>query len=77
MIDIQALAPDLDDWLLEHDAGRIVHTYYKTDQADVGRLGQILEDEFGNEPLDLVIDDASHLRAQTVRVSFNTLFPRL
>jgi hypothetical protein len=32
--------------------------------------------EFGSEPLDLVIDDASHLFDETV-ASFNVLFPRL
>jgi hypothetical protein len=36
----------------------------------------MLEAEFGNEPLDLVIDDASHLCRET-RSSFNALVPRI
>ncbi len=37
---------------------------------------QIIDDEFGSEPLDLVTDDASHLLDLT-RISFETLFPRI
>src|SRR5215207_423787 len=40
------------------------------------RLGAIVADEFGDEELDLVIDDASH-RLEPTRTSFETLFPRL
>lgn len=46
------------------------------DQADRGRLAEIVAGDFGDEPLDLVIDDCSHLYAET-RASFNELFPRL
>ena len=35
-----------------------------------------MDQEFGDEPLDLVIDDASHLYEPT-RQSFQVLFPRL
>jgi predicted O-methyltransferase YrrM len=53
-----------------------VHPYYGVNQADRPRLESILADEFGSEPLDLVIDDASHLFDETT-ASFNVLFPRL
>ena len=53
-----------------------VHPYYGVDQADRGRLREILDLEFGEEPIDLVIDDASHFYAET-RASFEVLFPRL
>jgi predicted O-methyltransferase YrrM len=53
-----------------------VRPYYGVDQADRARLHQILDDEFGAEPLDLVMDDASHLLEPT-RTSFEVLFPRL
>jgi hypothetical protein len=53
-----------------------VHPYYGVDQADRTRLRAIIDEEFADEPLDLVIDDASH-RLDETRASFETLFPRL
>jgi hypothetical protein len=53
-----------------------VHPHYHVDQADAARVTQIVDDAVGGEPLDLVIDDASHLLEQS-RSTFNTLFPRL
>jgi hypothetical protein len=61
------------------DAGGLrtsIATYYGVDQADSSRLRSILDREYPGEPLDLVVDDASHQVAQT-RASFNALFPRL
>lgn len=46
------------------------------DQADQPALGRICYHEFGNQPLDLVIDDASHFFEET-RSTFRALFPRL
>jgi len=46
------------------------------DQADRDRVGAIMDEEFPGGPLDLVIDDASHLLAES-RLSFESLFPRL
>jgi len=54
----------------------IVKPYYGVDQADRERIEEILQQEYGLDPLDLVVDDASHLLEQT-RCSFNILFPRL
>jgi hypothetical protein len=53
-----------------------VKTYYAVDQADRPVLEHIIAAEFATMPLDLVIDDASHLLRET-RASFNALFPRL
>ena len=53
-----------------------VRTFYGVDQSDADRVGQIMQDEFGSVPLDLVIDDASH-RLGPTETSFNQLFPRL
>lgn len=50
-------------------------TYWQTDQGDAARLLEIVAHEF-HAPLDLVIDDASHLYALT-KASFQTLFPLL
>jgi hypothetical protein len=51
-----------------------VRTHYSLDQADVSALHRLVADEFGGEPLDLVVDDASHQLGPT-RSSFNALFP--
>lgn len=51
-----------------------VRAYYGVDQGDRTRLRRIVDEEFGDRRLDLVIDDASHLLAPT-RASFETLFP--
>jgi predicted O-methyltransferase YrrM len=56
--------------------GDRVRPYFGVDQADRARVARIVDDEFGDAPLDLVIDDAPHLLAQTTS-SFETLFPRL
>lgn len=53
-----------------------VRPFYGVDQADRSRLAEIVEREFTSEPIDLVIDDASHLLDET-RASFETLFPRM
>jgi predicted O-methyltransferase YrrM len=53
-----------------------VRPRYGVDQADGPRLGDIVAGELSGNPIDLVIDDASHLLAPT-RASFEVLFPRL
>jgi predicted O-methyltransferase YrrM len=53
-----------------------VRPYYGVDQANGARLGAIVAREFSGDPIDLVIDDASHLLAPT-RASFEVLFPSL
>ncbi len=54
----------------------VVKPYFGMDQGDKERLEQLVLAEFGDEPLDVVIDDASHLYGPTV-ASFEVLFPRL
>ena len=54
------------------DAFPCVQVCYGTDQADRATIQAVV----GDEPLDLVVDDASHLLDLT-RASFNILFPRL
>ncbi|MFZ6005397.1 MAG: class I SAM-dependent methyltransferase [Actinomycetota bacterium] len=64
------------DWFIrERGLEERVRAVYGVDQADKERLGQIVEEEF-DAPLDLVIDDASHLLDETI-ASFEVLFPRL
>lgn len=66
----------LDRLIHEQALDAVVRPYYGVDQSDRHRLAAIVDAEFGDQPLDLVIDDASHLPAET-RTSFEVLFPRL
>jgi predicted O-methyltransferase YrrM len=56
-------------------AGERVRVHCGVDQGDRTRVAAIVEAEFAG-PLDLVVDDASHLYAPTL-ASFETLFPRV
>ncbi|MEY2459801.1 MAG: hypothetical protein QOG30_1631 [Acidimicrobiaceae bacterium] len=68
--------PGLTALIDEHDLADAVRPCHGIDQADASRLSTLLDVEFGDEALDLVIDDASHRYEPTVR-SFEVLFPRL
>jgi SAM-dependent methyltransferase len=66
----------LDEFLEARGATDTVRPYYDVDQADADRLREIISAELDHEPLDLVIDDASH-HYDLTRASFEALFPRL
>jgi len=66
----------LDRFIAERSLDAVLRPHYGVDQADRPALAAIMDDEFGDERLDLVIDDASHALAPT-RASFEELFPRL
>lgn len=68
--------PAFDAWLRDRNRDARTRVYFGVDQADKERLAQICAAEFGVEPIDFVIDDASHAYAPT-RASFEVLFPRL
>lgn len=68
--------PALRGFIDERNLGDRVRPYYGVDQADGPRIDEIVDEEYGDEPLDVVIDDASHVYSLT-RASFETLFPRL
>lgn len=53
-----------------------IRPYYGVDQADRAAVAEIVDRERSDEPLDLVVDDASHLYDPTL-ASFEVLFPRL
>lgn len=53
-----------------------IHPHWGVDQGDARKLRRIVADEFGDRPLDLVIDDASHRLAESRR-TFEALFPQL
>jgi hypothetical protein len=64
------------DQYVERQADRSLVIAYGVNQADGAALDRICTEEFGDQPLDLVIDDGSHLYAET-RATFQALFPRL
>jgi SAM-dependent methyltransferase len=66
----------LDKYVSTHSLTDRIKLYYGTDQGDHAALSMIMGDNFGEEALDLVIDDASHMYQHT-KASFNELFPRL
>jgi len=66
-------SPDFESYLAAHAPRLAVH--WAVDQLDQKRLGALADTAFEG-PLDLVIDDASHLYGPT-RASFEALFPRL
>jgi predicted O-methyltransferase YrrM len=66
----------LDELIAREGLDERVRPHYGVDQADGSRLVEIVEAEFGDDPLDLVIDDASHLLGPTT-TSFEALFPLL
>jgi predicted O-methyltransferase YrrM len=66
----------LDGWLDERDQADRVRLHYGVDQADRAAIVELISREFGDGPLDLVIDDASHQLSPTTQ-TFNILFPRL
>ncbi len=68
--------PALATFIEAHALVETVRTFYGVDQGDRQQLAAIVDREFGGEPIDLVIDDASHQYAPTL-ASFEVLFPRL
>ena len=66
----------LQQFIAQRGLTDVVRPYYGVDQSDQARLREVVDAEFGDSALDLVIDDASHLLEPT-RASFDVLFPRL
>jgi predicted O-methyltransferase YrrM len=68
--------PLFGDWLRSGPLRDCVVAHFGVDQSDRSTLRAIATREFEGRPLDLVIDDASHILGPT-RASFETLFPHL
>jgi predicted O-methyltransferase YrrM len=66
----------LERFVHRHSLGERISLHFGVDQSDRAALRAIAADELGDEPLDLVIDDASHDLAPS-RASFEALFPLL
>jgi hypothetical protein len=70
------LSSNLRDYVAGGGRDEAVRIYDHVDQGDRERLAEIVEEEFGDRALDLVVDDCSHQYEET-SASFNELFPRL
>ena len=68
--------PRLTDFLAIHDPEARVEINWGVDQSDRVAVPRILDRAFGEEKLDLVIDDASHYLEPSI-ATFEMLFPRL
>jgi len=66
----------LEDYIREHQLNDVIRTYYGVDQSDKNTLHEIVRNEMCGQPLDMIVDDASHFLLET-RASFNILFPYL
>jgi hypothetical protein len=68
--------PALAELIAARGLDAIVRPRYGIDQADKRALRKVLDEELGDEPIGLVIDDASHIYGPTL-ASFEVLFPLL
>jgi hypothetical protein len=66
----------LDRFIARYSLSDQICLFYDTSQGDQDRLSWILRESLRDEPLDLVIDDCSHLYDMT-KASLNILLPRL
>ena len=68
--------PALDAIIARHRLADQVKLHFGVSQDDRQRVSAIIDQDFGGEPIDLVIDDASHQYGFTRR-AFEIVFPRL
>ena len=69
-------SPYFRNWIASRGLGDRVRTHWGVDQGDGATLRRIVAEEFRGAPLDLVIDDCSHMFVPT-KASFEALFPCL
>lgn len=75
-VDLREENPAVLGWIDRLDLRDRVSLHYRVDQADRRRLRNIVESEFGDEKLGVIIDDASHFYAQS-RMTFESTFDYL
>jgi hypothetical protein len=68
--------PGLEEHIRENRAEASLRPHFGVDQGDAEAVRRVLAEEFGDEPIDLVIDDGCHWLVES-RTAFNTLFPRV
>jgi predicted O-methyltransferase YrrM len=69
-------APELSRFLAVHDKDQRVNVHWGVDQADSVEVPRLVSEMFNDQPLDIIVDDASHLLRPTTK-TFEMLFPRL
>lgn len=75
-VDLCSPVAAFDDFCRTNSAGRNIRSYYGVSQTDRQRIEAIVQAEFGDTPLDVIIDDASHTYRYTKR-TFEIAFPLL
>lgn len=66
----------VEDFLSTHDPEGRIEIHWGVDQSDRTVVPELLDRAFGDSPLDLIVDDASHLLTPST-ATFEMLFPRL
>ncbi|HXC29958.1 MAG TPA: class I SAM-dependent methyltransferase [Stellaceae bacterium] len=74
--DILPGAPALENYIARHELTDAFRLHLGVSQTDRGRLRAAIERDFGGEPVDAIVDDASHQYAET-KAAFETIFPYL
>lgn len=72
-VELNPSLPVLEGILAAHPIGQKITLHFGTSQDDSAAVRSIMDREFGPRPLDIIVDDASHLYRQT-KVSFETAF---
>ena len=72
-IDWYAPSQELLDLIKANELESSVKLFGNIDQGDTKKIRSILDESFGDEPVDLMIDDCSHFYAQT-KASFQAAF---
>jgi SAM-dependent methyltransferase len=75
-VDLRPPVPGLTEFLASHPVGKRIHIHYRVSQDDGAAIRKIAASEFGKQPIDLIIDDASHQYAPSRR-TFEIAFPLL
>jgi SAM-dependent methyltransferase len=75
-IDISPPIEAFDTFCRTDEIGHRIRPHYRVSQTDAVRIRDIVQTEFGTSPLDVIIDDASHLYAESRR-TFEIAFPLL
>jgi predicted O-methyltransferase YrrM len=66
----------LTTFLAKHDPEGRIQVHWGVDQSDRTVVPDTLDQGFGEQPIDLVVDDASHMLSPST-ASFEMIFPRL
>jgi len=75
-VDISPPITGFDEFLRSHPVGERIKIYYEVSQDDEDKIHSIVAEEFGEQAIDIIIDDASH-QYELTRRSFEIGFPLL